>query len=336
MAKITYLFGAGASYGALPIVEEIPERLKLLVDSFLDPKLLLSDNETFPESFRVKLPYSKQTYQRELISDLNWIYNASSKHASIDTFAKKLYLKGDSVSLKKLKIALSAFFVFEQTKNNPNSRYDAFFASILNREMKIPDNIKIVSWNYDYQFERAYSEFVGNFDLDSLQVRLNVQSKNKKLEEEFSIYKLNGTTTIYDNNPRGGFSFIKNINDPFSLSVIEQITHSYALMTSTKDYWQTLSFAWERNYAESNYIDRVFSQIDDSVALVVIGYSFPFFNRDVDRAILSRLESLQKVYIQSPDAIDVAERFSAVKADFDKNNIVPVTNVKQFYLPNEL
>ena len=32
MNKITYLFGAGASRHALPIVDEIPDRLKKLID----------------------------------------------------------------------------------------------------------------------------------------------------------------------------------------------------------------------------------------------------------------------------------------------------------------
>ncbi len=90
-------------------------------------------------------------------SDILRLKEESYKHSSIDTFAKKLYSKNDS-NLKKLKYILSCFFLYEQTLNFDN-RYDSFFASILESHTEIPENLKIISWNYDSKLEIAFSDF---------------------------------------------------------------------------------------------------------------------------------------------------------------------------------
>ena len=47
MNKIAYLFGVGASRNALPIVNEIPTRLKSLIDLLNSEELQLSQEEKF-------------------------------------------------------------------------------------------------------------------------------------------------------------------------------------------------------------------------------------------------------------------------------------------------
>jgi len=74
----------------------------------------------------------------------------------------------------------------------------------------------------------------------------------------------------------------------------------------------------------------------NTMILVVIGYSFPFFNRDVDRLIIGEMKNLLKVYIQDPYAADVKETFQAINDRIDPNMIIPLDNTKQFLLPPEL
>ena len=95
-------------------------------------------------------------YQKELINDLQWLLDISSKHASVDTFARKLSIIGDSKNLKKLKVVLSVFFTFEQIIKQPDERYDSFFASLYNENGELPENIRILSWNYDSKTKQDF------------------------------------------------------------------------------------------------------------------------------------------------------------------------------------
>jgi len=87
MNKITYLFGAGASRNALPICEEIPDRINNLINVLNSTDLLLDDKSPF-EGVGGSSEKSKRGYQLQLIDDLNWLLNESKKHSSVDTLAK--------------------------------------------------------------------------------------------------------------------------------------------------------------------------------------------------------------------------------------------------------
>jgi hypothetical protein len=79
---------------------------------------------------------------------------------------QKFFLKGDLLSLKKLKAVLSSFIIVVQARRGVDKRYDSFFASVLyrdgRRELKIPPNIRILTWNYDTQLEKAFYGFAEN------------------------------------------------------------------------------------------------------------------------------------------------------------------------------
>ena len=90
--------------------------------------------------------------QIELIEDIKWLFDLSNDHASVDTAAKKLFIKGDYKNLLRLKVALSIFLIVEQILKSPDKRYDSFFSSILgDSKSDFPKNIRVVSWNYDLQ-----------------------------------------------------------------------------------------------------------------------------------------------------------------------------------------
>src|SRR5687768_1499877 len=103
MNKVTYLFGAGASQGVLPVVSEMPNALNTLIMH------LYKFRDHHPEP-------SNKTYHLllDLIEEFKWLVAACEKHASIDTFAKKLFIKGAKRDLYKLKMLLSLFFAHRQ------------------------------------------------------------------------------------------------------------------------------------------------------------------------------------------------------------------------------
>jgi hypothetical protein len=70
--------------------------------------------------------------------------------------------------------------------------------------------------------------------------------------------------------------------------------------------------------------------------LVVIGYSFPFFNREIDRKIIKAMSKIHKVYFQSKEPDALVERFQAIIPGIKTEALKPITDVEQFLLPNEL
>lgn len=336
MKKITYLFGAGASRHALPIVDEIPDRVKKLIELLESDDLKLDDNSTY-DNLKLQNPKTKREHQMDLIESLKWMMTESKNHASVDTFAKKLFIKQRYRDLDKLRVAMSVFFIFEQILNKSDPRYDTFFASLIDNGMNFPDNVRILSWNYDYQFELVFSEYTGQPDIISNQksLKVNVKYGSNDKYQGFQLYKLNGTCGLQERNRRE-YMYVSELNVPLNVNTVGGVTRSFAAVTYSKELRSSLSFAWEGESDEESVVRRAMEDTSDTTCLVVIGYSFPFFNREVDRKIIGNMKNLKRVYIQAPDADILKERFQAFKDDLTNIELLSKFDVKQFLLPNEL
>lgn len=334
MNKVTFLFGAGASRNALPIVKEIPDRINQLIEILSSANLFLDSNSFFD---KINTEKTKRDIQLEMIEYLKWLVEASNESDSVDTLAKKLFLKKEFDTLKKLKLALSVFFVCEQAINKPDRRYDSFFASILNSINKLPENIKILTWNYDYQFELTFYNYFNKNNLAELQDFLGVHNKfvEDNYSKGFKIYRLNGTVGLYRSFYEN-FKFISAIKKPFDIGFVHELTKNFAAAVYLSNLNPSLSFAWENEGSHSNVVDSAAQSVKDSIALVVIGYSFPFFNRDVDRKIIGSMTNLKRVYFQAPDADNLKERFQALRDDLKGVELISKFDTEQFLLPNEL
>lgn len=341
MNKVTYIFGAGASRHALPIVSEMPDRMKSLIERLESGDLKLDGNSTYNDS-DPRLTKTNREYQLEMISSLKWMAKESQNHASVDTFAKKLSIKKNFEDLKRLKIAMSVFFIFEQALNKADFRYDTFFASLLTSLSNFPDNVRILSWNYDYQFEIAFSEYSDENDIRLNQSLLKVTSKyaNSKEYNGFGIYKLNGSTELGVNhgNPHHyeRHMYATNLKVPVD-KLLNQVTRGFAVATYLDNiFYSSLSFAWEEELSKTSIIAKAIENTEDTVSLVVIGYSFPFFNREIDRKIIGGMNKLKRVYFQAPDAEIMKERFQEIKDDLTGVELLNKYDVGRFFLPNEL
>ena len=250
MAEITYLLGAGASYGALPIVskmaEEIGETVKWLDDLYFQHRI--------PNKYST----TEATKFQNVLSDLRWLQEIcdTSKNFSVDTFARKLHLSGKFDDYFRLKSILSFYFTLEQKRTPPDIRYDNFWASILKSKLEFPNNIKIVSWNYDFQLELTYQGFLGIDSLKIARKTLNVsslESNSFKDPNDFGVFKLNGSATISS-------EFAKDTNyliDNFSGSSIDQfiidLVSSYeTFKIHAMNINNHLSFAWEHTKGNCN------------------------------------------------------------------------------------
>ena len=359
MSKVVYLLGAGASFGrrdpdnpeatfkydyvvngigklqsgckfpniieGLPIVTELPGRMDYIVGKIY-------------ENYPLDRADEQCVQARKLAESLKWLIKESKRHATIDTFAKKLWLTDNQEDYNKLKRTLCAYFMLEQMFNKPDKRYDAFFASILGRDAKdLPSNVRILSWNYDIQLELAYAEFLQNNDLNSLEEALQffqkvVDSNSYRMGNGFRVIKLNGSALMYDESNRDV------INPGFDAKTMSAYEIGKVSSIINGSYSCALSFAWEN--PDYFFLEKIKKNVEGADVLVVIGYSFPYFNRAIDIFIIDSMSQLQTIYIQDKDPDEreqsVLNLLSSAASTINNPKIVKLYHTQQFYLPPEL
>ncbi len=357
MSKIIYYIGAGASYGenrvvlqsnglnsvdeiiinvGLPIISEIASRLRTFHKYVDGINTTVENNEIEIWGLRFTdannaLAYSKQ----ELLKDIAWLHNETIRHATIDTFAKKLYLSGNNKDYERLEKVLCLYLVWEQIDHRGDQRYDTFLASVLTENgLQLPQEISVISWNYDSQFEMAYSNYSNN--------RLFVYDKfgaAQRLPDHGRIFKVNGSASF-----RGTPTPLEIVSGKLNKGVALLWYYNHCeVQVDVKGFEQIrprLSFAWEQGeQTNENMLKAIEETVSDAEVLVVIGYSFPFFNRNVDREIFGYMDRLETIYIQDPYAEEIKQNIQNVMSDIQKAQRVAVitkTNCGQFFLPPEL
>ena len=351
MANVTYLIGAGASAGkrdkgnvieGLPCVNEIPLRINNIITLLRNTPI--PRNITWQNS-QLGLN-SKEDWEKArevVINQFQELYKYCSENATIDTYAKKLVLKREKDKFKHLEQMLTLFFMFEEMWYKPDSRYDTFLANILTENLHFPDNIRFISWNYDNQFEITYSEYNpnGNLLVGSKRTIFNTRHEITKIngtasfidrEQSFAIYRRKFLEEIQNTHENGLYSEAQAKENRWILELI----FLYKLYIEGKEDNTDLSFAFDYNYPSDHILQSIDYIIGTTDVLVIIGYTFPFFNREIDRKILQHLKPNAKIYIQDIYPERIKQSLNAVSLDIKEENIVLLSDVDQFYLPPEL
>lgn len=329
MSKIMYLIGAGASAQALPVIANIPSRIDAVISA-------LSAHPLGDSYFEQHLSVSSAQCIKELIEDLEWMKVNSAAHATVDTFAKKLRIRGQVEELKRLKRALSIFFTIEQALHKPDPRYDSFFASILSSAYKAPNDLGIISWNYDNQFEHTLCDYLGNnTTLTSAHSQLKCVIKYNEdgdlNPEGLLIIKLNGSASLENTSSRNHCYYLENLTK-FDENEVKTIAKHYGYSKYLNHLRSLLSFSWEQ--MEPELKRTIADNTADTEVLVIIGYSFPYFNREVDRMIIDSMPKLKTVYFQDLHPENIMSRFKAISTK--KFEMVAINDIEQFFLPPEL
>ena len=361
MSRVTYLLGAGASYGerrwneyghvsrfvrGLPVVNEFARALQLLqVEEKQGSGVLFAPKEA--EKHAVPM----EQYQ-DVCHKLSLLQEACASFPTIDTLAKQLYVTRrpfrvsdkESIDYADLKRYRSAAFLMMQSEEKRDLRYDGFIASLIGRKREFPP-MTILSWNYDVQFELAYSGYYTRERyIPTLWEELNVFNKMYPTDfdanKPFAMIKLNGTALFTDNTLDAwqvGTVGVNRVTDCFFGGEKEKpFQYGYKYLNGS-NYQNMLSYAWEENNigALDNAIEK---RVYDTEELIVIGYSFPYVNNKMDSFIIESMPRLRKVVVQDLDDKfeDVKERIEAILESSKKRiEIIHKKNLQQFYIPND-
>jgi len=293
MAKITYLLGAGASALALPTIGK-NSNSEITGMEGLSTELL---------KYLRSLQKSNQFYQ-EYIN----LASECIEFGTPDILAKYLLETKQVGKYSKLKALISSYFSYKETdivsqnQNVRNVKKASFdkraltFLTTISSNSRLPENVKIITWNYDNQIELAAKKLSLHGDSNSL-------SSISGFNSWPNIYKnFNGIPFLLHLNGLAGYYYSERDLCSLNKNHINLLDECDKLL---------LSFAWEtyeQNQLDTflaNRIELTKQMMRDTEILVIIGYSFPFFNRDIDKELIYAASgSLKKIYFQDP-AIDV-------------------------------
>lgn len=354
MSKITYLWGAGASFGkrlnrgqkpdedyivrGVPVISEFENAIDDVIRK-------ISRKNSSKNSLNVNSDPDAQILIQKLLA----LKHICKDFPTVDTYAKQLAVTGAPCGYPPikdyddLKDTLSLFLTMIQLEKNRDPRYDGFIASVISNEGEMPP-MTILSWNYDVQFELAYSGYalaLCNYRYIPYQWHnLNVLNKTYRTKfsanAPFAMIKLNGSATFetsacqnYDN------CIYRQMKDPFFGHEEKIDSVDYALDVMQNQYRNHLSYIWEDKNLD-DVKDFAKQRVSDTEELIVIGYSFPYVNRTLDEEVLCSMPSLKKIWIQDPNFEEIEERVkSMLPKDLQSTvRIVHVNNGSQFKLPS--
>lgn len=333
MAEVGYLIGAGASAGCVPVVNQMGEYNKELLTRFYKT-WGHSSNRVIEMSDGKKISSKLlATACQQIVENIT---KYSLEHSSIDTYAKKLFISGRMEEYRQLKNDMAFYFTLIQILNLPDKRYDNFWASVLN-DKNPPNKLNIFSWNYDFQFEKSYMEFSGQKTLDEVWNSLSICSPwcqmDPGMENKFHFTKLNGSARLRPHDAKET-TYYCNFEQSDPVSNIENLFKSYFLThNSTDNINCELEFAWE-TIPRNDLLKNMIPVLNKIEVLVIIGYSFPFFNRKIDQELIKGMPSLGRVIIQDTNPEGIEERLKefigfGIQIDLRRD-------VSQFVFPIEL
>jgi hypothetical protein len=374
--NITYFLGAGASSNCLPMMGDFRDRLGRFSSH------LYTEIRRSREYFKVHAINELAAEIDEgwlgaadrLAGNISWLLTEIAKHQTIDTLAKKYFIKNCQEELLKLKSVVYTFFLYQQSNIQkisecPDKRYDTFIASVIGKQInniEMPGNIKFITWNYDLQFELAYQEYAA-LNINQIQQNLNCSPSYFSMDrqyrfnpEKFALVRLNGVIGIptlrnqKDNLQPSYPDAINKANKPFNqlIKIYEEITapvnDAQVFVSGIALYnydWEYQESFKQKVYPDFTRREMIAKQIlNNTEILVIIGYSFPIFNRETDSQLFKYLrpEVCRNIYIQDRQPDKIQSRIqSFIPSGFiygsqgGQGKVILNKDVDQFFLPDE-
>lgn len=344
---ITYLFGAGASYNSVPIWNRQGETMILVGEKI---EYLVKNTDLQSSQVHNSLYYNEIIIElgRKLVD----YGNKALEFGTLDIYAKSLFLLDNDTELNSLKYHLSIYFdLWEEFLFNEyfidfdnktqysklDKRYYSLLSVILEKGKTNPElnkSISFISWNYDLQLENAYKSFMNNSENNSLNDVNNYFKFFDSNNETNDIIHLNGFRGFFNFDGKQYQNVDNNLTDilDYLLGIIDnkkQFKPNRAI-----DYGNKIKYAWENN---TEILESAKKILQKTNILIVIGYSFPSYNRKIDSYLIESLardstnKDIKQIICQNPHVnIELLKNICG-----DNIDVEAVLDTKQFYIPHE-
>lgn len=337
MDSVTYILGAGASFPTLPLNNGLISYIKALVT--------LGNNHPRDEI--------EQTYLSFFQNNFLPLIEEAEQEVSIDTLANMYF--GDK-RLHHIKALLWMFFSSRAGFGKVDPRYKNLLLKIGKKRPNayhIEKSVNFLSWNYDLQLEEAFA-LLDNTDIWRVPKKMysfpgvrytdpNIINSNP---EAFRLVHLNGCAGFYYNQQancynnwyRCDLTDVTQYNELLSLVCRQFYTNTPAPSALNN----CINFVGEGNSFSKETINHAKRIAENTTHLVIIGYSLPDFNREVDREIINSMTRLKYVCIQDPNALYLSARlingFNSIGLKQVTENLKVHTdiNLGEFHVPHDL
>jgi hypothetical protein len=302
-------------------------------------------------------------------------YNDLVSHSTFDTLFKKLFhTDSQSYRIDIYKQILNLYFLWEHFESvtstqeakglNEKSfkkeakidkRYDALIAGLLKPEyqkLELFCKVNFITWNYDLNLISSVKNFYfSDYPYGDLLKIVKEDDKVWNIQNEMKIINMNGYFYSSFLDP------IINYHNAKPAEYIKDRLLEVDALINGKDKGNAgkITFAWEKKSmpSNSNVVDKAKEAIEASDIIVVIGYSFPLYNRLIDFEYFNGTTLGNKtLYIQDLNAIEMVE---SLKSDFSIHvntmfststlypipdekytEIKPIVKCDSFFIPNSI
>lgn len=329
--------GAGASANALPTIRDMQERFQRHYDWVV---IELKDLEAGPP-----MPFTLEDLPNRIklyLEQLQRVSEASKAFVSIDTYAR--WLGQDSLELDSLKAVLNTFFAIEQQIEGFDPRYESFVSTTMDFQIgRFRQGMTILTWNYDQQLAMALRRVRGWSHVSHVMNDQGIRSLYhvaKYPDSEWRVLHLNGHAGVHSRGKDGPiYDFQPNDSTQLTRWAHWMFWFDRILFQRSKrnDSPCMLSYAWEATANDRHVWERVAAQLSEVEKLIVIGYSFPDFNRPIDRRLIKSMGALKEIVVQTSPT-SMAGILTKLRKLFPehKDKLVPYELTHEFYVPNEL
>ncbi|MBC7748274.1 MAG: hypothetical protein H7Z76_06820 [Methylotenera sp.] len=344
--ELTYILGAGASYQSIPVVKTFPNRFK---------EFLADINKIYQED---SLKYF------ELFSSCSRFSKEITSHQSFDTYFKKLFHTNSLDLVDEFKQVLNLYFTWEHLEDDYETkwkksntmhglrhrneleftkitkidkRYDALIAGLLKPvigKSEVFCKTNFITWNYDLNLFFSLKNYFA--PEKTTKDFLNSISNNEyewNIDNQISVINMNGY--FYSSK----FDDLTSLNEKEGISVMKEILENGFFEASTGKDANKIKFAWE---TEIEHAKVAKEKIAASENIVVIGYTFPLYNRLVDFEYLSHNDfgTHKKIVIQDPNSIAIRQNlfdlFEINDNEYIQKNVVALLDCDSFYVPSNI
>jgi len=361
MKELTYILGAGASFQSIPIVKTFSNRFNEFL-TWIENDIIKANGFSADEKqkFGILLDLGKR------------LHSSFESHQSFDTYFKKLFHTGQKPKISEDKKVLNLYFIWEHLsvavpkpdkyddfkfwkQSVIDKRYDALIAGFLQplANEKVPYcKINFITWNYDLNlFMSLKNYFSPNTKIGDFFDEINKRNGVWEIQNEITVINMNGffystefavlSTLDYPNIHQIIYSKIKDESYFKSLN-----TGSFRYSASDQDEdAELIKFAWENDkLAEGMFPQQVIlanNKIASSENIIIIGYTFPLYNRLLDLACLEqKYIGSTRIVIQDPSAEIIRQNlldyYQLSDNDALRKNVKTIKDCESFYIPSNI